>query len=199
MSGPLGIKKTLERIMYNFYCPRIHGDFTRFCRSCDICQKTISKGKVTRVPLEKMPLVDTLFKRVAVDFVVPIHPPSEMGRRYILTLVDYATRYPDAVPLRSISTEEVAEGLVSMYSRLGVPEEILSDLGTQYVSECMREVSRLLSIKQLTTTPYHPLCNGLTEKFNGTLRRMLKKMCFEQPRPPDSGLIRENTMLVLTF
>ena len=118
MSGHLGIKKTLERIMYNFYCPGIHGDFTRFYRSCDICQKTISKGKVTRVPLEKMPLVDTPFKRVAVDLVGPIHPPSEMGRRYILTLVDYATRYPDAVPLRSISTEEVAEGLVSMYSRL---------------------------------------------------------------------------------
>ena len=81
------------------------------------------------MPLEKLPLVDKPFKRVAVDLVVPIHPPSEMGRRYILTLVDYTTRYPDALPPRSISTEEVAEGLVSMYSRLGVPEEILSDLG----------------------------------------------------------------------
>ena len=47
MSGHLGIEKTLERIMYKFHCPEIHGDVTQFCRSCDICQKTISKGKVT--------------------------------------------------------------------------------------------------------------------------------------------------------
>ena len=129
-----------------------------------------------------MPLIDTPFKRVAVDLIGPIHPPSEQGHRYILTLVDYATRYPDAAPLKSISTEAVAEALVDMYSRLGVPEEILSDLGTQFVSECMQEVSRLLSIKQLSTTPYHPMCNGLVEKFNGSLKSMLKKLCSEQPK-----------------
>ena len=44
------------------------------------------------------------------------------------------------------------------------------------------EVTRLLSIKQLTTTPYHPMCNGLTEKFNGTMKSMLKRLCSEQPR-----------------
>ena len=46
----------------------------------------------------------------------------------------------------------------------------------------MKEVTRLLSIKQLTTTPYHPMCNGLTEKFNGTMKSMLKRLCSEQPR-----------------
>lgn len=67
-------------------------------------------------------------------------------------------------------------------TKLGVPEEILSDLGTQFLSECMKEVRRLLSIKHLTTTPYHPTCNGLTEKFNGTMKSMLKRLCNEQPR-----------------
>ena len=117
-----------------------------------------------------MPLVDQPFKRVAIDLVGPIGPPSEEGHRYILTLVDFATRYPEAVPLKNIDTETVAEGLVDIFSRLGVPKEILSDLATQFVSECMKEVKRVLSIKQLTTTPYHPMCNGLTEKFNGTMK-----------------------------
>lgn len=129
-----------------------------------------------------MPLIDTPFKRVAVDLIDPIHPPSEQGHRYILTFVDYATRYPDAVPLKSITTEAVVEALVDIYSRLGIPEEVLSDLGTQFVSECMEEVSHLLSIKQLITTPYHSMCNGLVEKFNGTLKAMLKKLCNEQSR-----------------
>ena len=73
-----------------------------------------------------MPLIDTPFKRVAVDIVGPIAPPSEAGHRYILTLVDYATRYPEAVPLKKITTETVAEALLNIYSRVGIPEEVLN-------------------------------------------------------------------------
>ena len=182
MGGHMGIKKTTDKIQSAFYWPGIQGDVTRYCKSCDVCQKTANKGSVPKVPLEKMPLIDKPFKRVAIDLVGPIVPPSEDGHRYILTFVDFATRYPEAVPLKNIDTETVAEALVDIFSRLGVPEEILSDLGTQFVSECMKEVTRLLSIKQLITTPYHPMCNGLTEKFNGTMKSMLKRLCSEQPR-----------------
>ena len=129
-----------------------------------------------------MPLINTLFKRVAVDIVGPIAPPSEAGHRYILTLVDYATRYPEAVPLKKITTEAVAEALLDIYSRVGIPEEVLTDQGTQFMSECMQEVSRLLSIKGLTSTPYHPICNGLVERWNGTLKSMLKRLCRDQPK-----------------
>ena len=119
---------------------------------------------------------------MAIDLVGPIGSPSEDGHRYIMTLVDFTTCYAEAVLLKNIDTETVAEALVDIFSRLGVPEEILSDLGTQFVSDCMKEVMRLLSIKQLTMTPYHPMCNGLTEKFNGTMKSMLKRLCSEQPR-----------------
>ena len=182
MGGHMGVKKTTDKIQKAFYWPGIQGDVSRHCRSCDICQKTVNKGSVPKVPLQKMPLIDMPFKRVAIDLIGPISPPSEEGHRYILTLVDYATRYPEAVPLKNIDTETVAEALVDFFSRLGIPEEILSDLGTQFVSDCMKEVTRLLSIKQLTTTPYHPMCNGMTEKFNGTLKTTLKRLCSEQPR-----------------
>ncbi len=75
----------------------------------------------------------------------------------------YATCYPEAVALSKIDTETVAEALIDMYSRIGFPEEVLSDLGTQFMSDVMKEVCRLISIKQLTTTPYHPICNWLVE------------------------------------
>ena len=129
-----------------------------------------------------MPLIDKPFKRVAIDLVGPIGRLSEDGHRYILTLVDFATRYPEAVPLKTIDTKTVAGALVDIVSSLGVHEEILSDLGTQFVSECVKEVARHLCIKQFTTTPNHPMCNGLTEKFNGTIKSMLKRLCSEQPR-----------------
>ena len=159
--GHLGIKKTREKIMSNFYWPGMYEDVARNYRSCDIYQKTVSKGTVQKAPLENIPVVDVPFKRVAVDLIGPIEPASEAGHRYILTLVDYATRYPEAVPLKRIDTETVAEALVDIYSRLGVPEEILSDQGTQFISDCMKEVCRLLGVTQSTTTPYHPMCNGL--------------------------------------
>ena len=180
--GHLGIKRTKDRSQTNFYWPGMQGDITSFCRSCDVCQKTTAKGSVPRVPVGDMPLIDMPFRRVAVDLVGPISPPSEKGHRYILTLVDYATRYPEAVPLKNIETETMAEALMDRYSRLGIPEEVLSDLGTQFVSKCMDKVSRLLSIKRLTTTTYHPICNGLVERFNDTLKKMLRRLCNEQPR-----------------
>ena len=178
MGGHMGIKKTADKIQSAFYWPGIQVDVTGHCKSCDVCQKTVNKGSVPKVPLEKMSLI----KRVAIDLVGPIGPPSEDGHRYILTLVDFATRYPEAVLLKNIDTETVAEALVDIFSHLGMPEEILSDLGMQFVSECMKEVMYLLSIKQLTMTPYYPMCNGLTEKFNGTMKSMLKRLCSEQPR-----------------
>ena len=148
-SGHLGAKKTEVRILPNFFWPGLRQDVIRFCRSCDVCQRTVKRGSVKKVPLGSMPLIDTPFKRVAVDIVRPIAPPSEAGHRYILTLVDYATRYPEAVPLKKITTEAVAEALLDIYSRVGIPEEVLTDQGTQFMSECMQEVSRLLSIKAL--------------------------------------------------
>ena len=89
---------------------------------------------------------------------------------------------PEAVPLKKLDMETVAEALVDIFSRLRVPKEILSDVGTQFVCDCVREVTQLLSVKQLTTTPYHPMCNSLTEKFTGTMKSMLKRLCSEQPR-----------------
>ena len=181
MSGHLGKGKTADRIMSSFYWPGAMADIKRFCASCDSCQRASPRGSTRKVPLVSAPLIDTPFPRVAVDLIGPISPPSGTKNRYILTMVDYATRYPEAVALRSIDTETVAEALVEMFSRVVVPSEILSDGGTQFTSALMREVGRLLGVKQLHTTPYHPQANGLVERFNGTLKGMLKKMCEERP------------------
>ena len=106
---------------------------------------------------------------------------SDRKHRWILTMIDFATRYPIAIPMTSIETVDVAEALVSMFAGVGITREILSDRGSQFTSDIMKEIARLLSIKQLTTTPYHAMCNGLVEKCNGTLKSMLKRMTHERP------------------
>ena len=185
MSGHLAAKRTQERIWAEFYWPGMCGEIRRYCRSCDQCQKTEPRGRIAKVPLGHLPLVDVPFQRVGVDIVGPITPASDRGNRYLLVMVDYATRYPEAVPLKSIDTEHVAEALWNMWTRLGIPSEVLSDNGSQFTSEVMREVHRLLSIKGKTTTPYHAQCNGLVERFNATLKSMLRRLCQEKPRTWD--------------
>ena len=188
LGGHLGAKKTTERISAHFYWPGVFADTRRYCRSCDGCQRSLPRGKVSKVPLGSTPLIDEPFRRIAVDIVGPIAPITSRGNRYILTVVDYATRYPEAIALRNIDTPTVAEALLSIFSRVGFPREMLTDRGPQFTSDLMKEVSRLVSIHHFTTTPYHPACNGLVERFNGTLKAMLKKMCEERPNDWDRYL-----------
>ena len=178
----MGIKMTSDRITSSFHWPGIMSDITRFCRSCDVHQGTVPKGRVSKVPLGTMSLIDVPFRRIAVDLIGPVAPVSENGNRYILTLVDFATRYPEAVALPKIETERVAEALLDTFSRVGFPKEILSDRGGQFTSDTMVEICRFVSIKQFFTTAWHPMCNGLCENINGTLKSMLKRMCQERPK-----------------
>ena len=105
--GHLSSKKTADSTTTSFYWPGITGDVTRFCRSSGVCQKNVPKGKVTKVPLGEMPIMDVPFHKVAVDLIGPITPVSEKGNCYILTVVDNATQYAEAVALPKIETERV--------------------------------------------------------------------------------------------
>ena len=182
MAGHLGRKKTIDRIRTEFFWMGMNADITRFCISCDICQKTVPQGRIARVPLGRMPLIDVPFKRVAVDLVGPIEPRSDGRHRYILTMIDYATRYPEAVPLQDAEATTVAEALVTMFSRVGIPDELQSDCGANFMSKVMEEVSRLLSLNHVTTSPRHPIANGAIERFHFTMKQMLKKTCKEEPK-----------------
>ena len=182
MAGHMGARKTVERISREYFWPGMTTEIDRLARSCDACQKTTDRGRVPPAPLRPLPIISTPFERVAVDIVGPINPRSSDGYKYILTLVDFSTRWPEAVALKNIETTTVAEALLGIFSRVGFPRQILSDRGTQFTSAMMDELLRLLSVEGLRTTPYHPQCNGLCERFNGTLKKMLRRMTAEQPK-----------------
>ena len=77
LSGHLSYKKTLERVTSNFMWNGCYSDVKRYCWSCDLCQRNISKGYIKRVPLGKMPLISVPFDTVCVDLVGPIAPSTE--------------------------------------------------------------------------------------------------------------------------
>ncbi|XP_037774265.1 uncharacterized protein LOC119570699 [Penaeus monodon] len=182
LGGHMGAAKTLARIQTTMFWPGMGAEILRLARSCDICQKTTDKGRNTAAPLQPLPVISEPFSRVAVDIVGPITPCADDKSKYILTIVDFATRWPEAVALKNIEAATVAEALFGVFCRIGIPREVLSDRGTQFTSGMMEETWKLLSVKGMRTTPYHPEGNGLCERFNGTLKKMLKRMAADQPR-----------------
>ncbi|KAJ8264277.1 hypothetical protein GJAV_G00147290 [Gymnothorax javanicus] len=83
---------------------------------------------------------------------------------------------PKAVPLRTATGKTIAKELFVLFSRVGVVDEILTDQGTCFMSQVLREMCRLLHITQLRTSVYHPQTDGLVERFNKTLKSMLRKL-----------------------
>lgn len=182
LAGHFSHRKTESRVRDQFYWPAMSSDIRDYCKSCDKCQRMSQKGRLRPVPLKPMPIQTEPFSRVAIDLVGPLSPPSSEGHRFILTLVDFATGFPEALPLKEIDSISVAEALILIFSRVGIPREILSDRGAQFTSSLMAELHKLLGVKPLFTTPYHPSCNGRVERLHSTLKACLRKLCSDKPK-----------------
>lgn len=143
-------------------------------QTCRECQYTQPKGG-PRGPLQPMPIMETPFQRIAIDLVGPL-PMGKGGYQYIMVLVDYATCYLEAIPLRSTKARVLAAELVKIFSRVGFPDEVLMDQGTNFMGEVMQETWSQLGVCHLNTSVYHPQCNGLVERFNKTLKGRFKNL-----------------------
>ena len=138
LSGHFGKTKTTQWVLQRFYWPTVHRNVAEFCRSCEASQLDSSR-QVHKAPLIPLPIIAEPFRRIALDIVGPL-PKSRTGKRFILVVCDYATCYPEAVGLRSIDAEHMAEELVKIFSRVGLPEEILMDQGANFTSQLLAEV-----------------------------------------------------------
>jgi len=182
LAGHFSHRKTKMKVFVNFYWPGASVDIRNYCRSCDTCQKLSIAGKVKKVPLVNMPIITEPFSRVNIDVVGPMNPASHSGHKYVLTLIDVATGFPEAIPLKNVDTVTVAESLLEIFARVGIPKEILSDNGTQFKSALMDQLHKLLGIKPNFSTVYHPQCCGRVERLHSTLKSCLRKLCQDRPK-----------------
>ncbi|XP_077127852.1 uncharacterized protein LOC143783335 [Ranitomeya variabilis] len=126
-------------------------------------------------PLVPLPTIEVPFDQIAMDLVGTLVNPTR-GHQYILVVMDYATQYTEAVPLRNTSARTIARELVHIFSRTGLRKEILTDQGTPFIFRVIKELCNTLQIIQFRTSVYHPQTGGLVEGFNKTLKAMLKKV-----------------------
>jgi len=159
-----------------------------FCRTCDVCQKLGKGGPSAVAPLHSLPLVTEPFCQVAIDIIGPLPPCKDSGNRFILTVLDLCTHFPEAIPLKQHTAQEVAKALTTVFSRYGFVQEILSDQGTDFMSELMQIFLNDFGISHIRTSPYHPQTNGACERFNGTLKKMLMSLTEKFPDTWDEAL-----------
>ena len=180
LGGHLGEDKTLSKIEQRFYWPGMHKDVERWCRTCEACATRKTAPKKNRSPLQTIQAGYPM-QVVGVDIMGPL-PESENGNLYVLVASDYFTKWVEVYAIPNQEAITVAKKLTDeMFCRFSPPEQLHSDQGRQFESELMIEICKILNIRKTRTTPYHPQCDGLVERFNRTLLDMLATTVRNQP------------------
>ena len=173
LSGHLGIAKTYYKIKDRYFWDTLKTDVEKFVRGCADCQAR--KGENYRKPIGLLqPIrVGLPFDHIALDILGPFRKSSN-SNTVIVVATDYATRWAETRALPNATAEQVAKFVLEqILTRHGTPRYFLSDRGTNFRSQLIRELLQIMGIYQQFTTSYHPQCNGLTERFNKTLADML--------------------------
>ena len=172
-SGHLGARKVKALVHQRFVWPGMARDIVEHCQSCKVCQMC-KKTKARKVPLMEREILSEPFEVLAVDIVGPL-PKGKGGFTHLLTAICMSSKWPEVIPLKSITARAVAAGLIDIFARTGIPLQLLSDQGSQFVGSLVAQLCRSLHIDKVKTAPYHPECNGVVERMHGTLGAMLTK------------------------
>ena len=130
--GHFGVHKTFDMVQRHFYWPSFHKDVEEYCASCELC----AKNKVVPMPRSPMKPIEVKpqpFYMVGVDIIGPLKTTSQ-GNRYILSVIDYYTKYTEAEPLPNKEAKTVVKALEQIFSRHGMPSVLLTDQGRNFES-----------------------------------------------------------------
>ena len=103
-------------------------------------------------------------------------PKTSSGNSYVVIFQDLFTKWPFVFPVPDQQSSRIVWLLTEhVVPFCAVPEALLSDCGANLLSHLMLGVYKSLGIRKLNTTAYHPQCDSVVERFNRTLKAMLRK------------------------
>ena len=163
-AGHQGIERCRQRARISVWWPGVSSQIEKMVSKCPQCVK--------ERPPRKEPLISTLlpdypWQKIASDLF------TLEGKTYLL-VCDYFSRYPEVIQLTSTTSGSIITSLKSIFSRYGIPEELVSDNGPQYASQEFSEFAKQYNFKHTTSSPHFPQSNGHAERSVQTVKRLLK-------------------------
>jgi Integrase zinc binding domain/Integrase core domain len=175
LSGHMGAANTYFRLKQNHWWPGMEQDIKDYVKQCDTCQKRKTKKDQDLASSAK--ITPKPFDHIGIDVMGPL-PRTLTGKRYIIIAIDFFTKWPEAVAVEEADAQAVVKFLhQDIICRHGVPSQITSDRGTEFLNDLVTEFERTYRIKHIKTTAYHPQGNGQTERTNQTIKNILSKIC----------------------
>ncbi|OMH84444.1 Retrovirus-related Pol polyprotein from transposon [Zancudomyces culisetae] len=189
-----GVENTFKRIKQRFYGKNLFKITQGVVRSCEVCQ--LFKGNKSRKNYLNTVEGNRPFEIWGIDAMGPINPVSKSGNRYILTAVDYCTKWPVALPVPNLLSSTIINFIIyKIVMDYGVPTQLITDQGSSFMSEATKAVYKWLGIKHAPTSGYRPQSNGQVERLNRSIKSIMAKQIDEDYLNWDTYLWK--TLLIL--
>ncbi|KAI2652639.1 Transposon Tf2-9 polyprotein [Labeo rohita] len=188
-SGHPGSQRTLSLLQSCYWWPSMRRDTIRYVQSCSVWAMSTSPRQLPTGKLVPLPIPQRPWSHLGVDFVTDL--PAAEGNTCILVAVDRFSKMCKFVPLKGLPTAmETAELLFQhLFRHFGLPEEIVSDRGPQFISHVWKAFFKLLGVSVNLSSGYHPQTNGQTERKIQELGRYLRSYCHEVQHSWDRFLL----------
>lgn len=175
INGHKGVTKTHDRIRQSFFWPNMKTQVQSYIQNCVDCQRKKLVRAKTKQPMVLTDTPGTAFDKICIDMTGP-HPRTPDGNIYILTIQDLLTKYSLAIPLPKTTSYHIADALMKKFICIfATPKIILTDQGSNFTSALMKNLAKMLRIKQIRTTAYHPQTNGSLERSHHVLNEYIKQ------------------------
>ncbi|GMH32758.1 hypothetical protein BSKO_00592 [Bryopsis sp. KO-2023] len=173
-AGHFGVEKTLERMRRSFFWTDMRKDAEAHCRTCDTCQRF---GKLRKTASSLSIPTDRPMQVVAVDFVGPLDISGV--HKYILVGVDFFSRWVEAKPVSSATSDQLVHFVEAWRHKWGRIESLMGDNGGAFGSSYFAKYLAEKKIEKVEISSYSPKSNGRVERANQTLVHRLQRMCWK--------------------
>jgi hypothetical protein len=182
LGGHQGVSRTIKRIKHHHNWKGMKNDVLEYIKACESCKINKSDNRSVQQPMVITSTASKAFEKIFLDIVGPLET-SHQGNSYILTFQDDLTKFSLAVPLPNHTANTIAKAFVEHFICYhGIPDSILTDQGPDFMSKIFKECCKLLQIKKINTTAYHPQSNGALERSHRTLTEYIRHYVDEKMR-----------------
>lgn len=173
-AGHFGVAKTVELIQRDYYWKSLRSFVKKYIRGCDTCNRSKSNRHLPYGELKPLSIPSERWREISMDFICDL--PISNGFDAILVVKDRLTKMAHFIPTyKTVTAEQTANLVIQDIFRLhGVPTNIVSDRGTQFISNFWKEFCKTLGINIKMSTAFHPETDGSTEIVNQIIEQYIR-------------------------